>query len=342
MDAKRQFWGNAFNFLFVGCGVLMGVSYLHGGQFLIAQMLCFIGIFLILLLCTYFKSNRSGEDLGYNTFIAMAISLLIGQKTPIAKWSAIALGCALSVYFCFATFRCFRTKRRDVAEYILNGRLIVGLCLCLSTGMTIGDSLGVLFYERIPEYQHHIQYEEEQRMKEVKLEPNLEKLQPIIISEEWERLSEAEKKDLLEIVVQIERTYLGLSHDLNLEITSFENPQVKGCYCDITRTIEISRDLLDKPNGLEAVSSISHEARHAYQRNIVDLYNSTPAAFQKLLLFQDAENYSSDFASYVGGEAGVDYFQQTVEIDARNYATDSVIEYLERLLKFSEENAKAA
>ena len=70
---------------------------------------------------------------------------------------------------------------------------------------------------------------------------------------------------------------------------------------------------------------------------MIDLYNATPEGYRDMLLFQYVGDYIEEFSNYAdGSENTIDYYNQTVEIAARRYASDSVEEYYELIDKYTE------
>lgn len=79
---------------------------------------------------------------------------------------------------------------------------------------------------------------------------------------------------MLQAVANIECRYLGISHELNVVAKDMEQGTILGSYSDRTHTISVSVKSLMYDNPYELVDTICHEAYHAYQHCIVDMYNT--------------------------------------------------------------------
>ena len=91
---------------------------------------------------------------------------------------------------------------------------------------------------------------------------------------DWFSLSFEEKLDVLQAVANIECRYLGISHELNVVAKDMEQGTILGSYSDRTHTISVSVKSLMYDNPYELVDTICHEAYHAYQHCLVDMYNT--------------------------------------------------------------------
>lgn len=96
----------------------------------------------------------------------------------------------------------------------------------------------------------------------VDLVRRLEKIEGIR-PEEWERLSLKEREQVL---VQIHREMAKTYHFPEAKVEIAHMPaRVKGMFSKDDNLIEINRSLLEKKDPTEAIETMLHESRHAYQ-----------------------------------------------------------------------------
>ncbi|MPM07776.1 hypothetical protein SDC9_54084 [bioreactor metagenome] len=219
--------------------------------------------------------------------------------------------------------RCGAVLMRRLRHGVLGGRTLFAICLTLLF-VPIGLKLALgydLFYPAVAPAasaaeNHTIagHLEELQRLEE----------------DTWETLDSTERLDLLQTVANIEDTYLGLPHELN--VTAGDLPQsIVGQYDDRTHTITLDADYLETRLAHEVLDTVCHEAYHAYQHRLCDAYDSLDNDFKGLLLFYRTEKYTVDFENYNSGYDFDAYYSQQVEIDARNYAADAVEDYYAKI-----------
>jgi len=202
--------------------------------------------------------------------------------------------------------------------------------------MTIGNSLSVLFYEKIPEYQIQAKTEVS-KLKDVSLEQNLDSLFAVVNPSDWNLLSDEEKIECFQTICNIERTYQNLPYDLKV-VATYLDEYTRGQYDPQTHTIEINELLLHQKTGIEGMETVCHEARHAYQHALVSLLGYVPAHLQELEALEEAAVFSSEFENYA--TEGTAYYTQNCEEDAREYAKSAVNEYLYRILEYGEKDQR--
>lgn len=143
----------------------------------------------------------------------------------------------------------------------------------------------------------------------------------------WSNLSEKEKLDVLQCVINVEATYLGLPAAPFLKADTL-NPNTLGTYTHQTKTITISREHLNS-DAIEVLDTILHECYHSYQHSLCEAYAVVDDQYKDLRMFLIIQDYKLNFSEYSrNGEA---YHSQIVEQTARWYASSSVDEYFERI-----------
>lgn len=151
----------------------------------------------------------------------------------------------------------------------------------------------------------------------------------LLDEERWSALSVEQKLNVLQVVANIERRYLGLATELtvgaaNLEQLEEEIQTVSG-YCEETHEILVDIDALLGADPWDLVNSIAHEARHCYQYRLTEMYLATKNADKNLLLFREARvsAFIDEFAHYENGKDDFwGYYNQELERDAREYAAE--------------------
>lgn len=156
----------------------------------------------------------------------------------------------------------------------------------------------------------------------------------LLQEEEWAKLSTQERLDVLQTVANIEATYLGLPHELNVTVKALDET-TQGHYDDSTYTIAINADHLTEDPAHDLVETVAHEAYHAYERRLVDLYYATGSQERNLLLFGRIEEYRDNFDNYIDGDEDlIGYATQAVELDSVKYAIAAVIDYYDAIEEY--------
>lgn len=147
----------------------------------------------------------------------------------------------------------------------------------------------------------------------------------------WQQLSEKEKLDVLNIVIEIETQYLGLSSVPELKVDvlpSNDELQTAAMYRGSENSITIDLSQLETADSYMVLDSVCHEMYHAYQRSICTIYLSVPDEYKNIRLFNNAKKYADDLTNYENGMINYElYLDQDYEKDAREYALNAVLEY---------------
>ena len=151
----------------------------------------------------------------------------------------------------------------------------------------------------------------------------------------WVKLNAKERTNLLQTVANIENRYLGISRPLNITVkyTLGENDYISS-YLDESSLIYVNSYYLDHFTGYEMLESVLHECYHAYQHELIKVYNS--AKNKHLALFEDVPTYIDEFNNYKNGDG---YSSQLCEKNARKYAAYGLEDYKDKIAYYSKSNA---
>lgn len=141
----------------------------------------------------------------------------------------------------------------------------------------------------------------------------------------WTLLTVQEKAGALQIIANLERSYLGISNELNVCVANLEEEGLLGRYDDSKHEIIIDMDLLLSGSAQDALQCLLHEAFHSFEHRMVDLYEETEVSNKNLWIFRKVNIYAEEFEHYNDGEdAYTDYYEQQCETDAREYAEERI------------------
>lgn len=163
-----------------------------------------------------------------------------------------------------------------------------------------------------------------------------------LCQDRWETLSSDEKADTLQTVANIEASYLGLPHELHITVASLRR-SVSGEYNDGTHTITLNKSGIDFGETSELLDTVCHEAYHAFQHRLCDAYLSVDPAYRSLQGLRDARSYLEEFRSYIyGKEDYAGYYNQVCESRAREYGSERVYEYFDKIESYLLESSSGS
>lgn len=133
--------------------------------------------------------------------------------------------------------------------------------------------------------------------------------------ENWEKLSQVEKMDLANELLQNVGDSLGLERIPGLDYSEEMDPETYGEYNYIENQIVFNQMLLNNP--VELVKTLVHELRHAYQHERALILDTYTDAIYKV----NFDNYIEPVNLPSGGSLFfMDYWCQYVEVDARAFS----------------------
>lgn len=150
----------------------------------------------------------------------------------------------------------------------------------------------------------------------------------LLAPDRWESLSLQEKLGVMQVIINIESSYLGIPVELSASCMNLEE-NVLSAYASSLEIVLFDLDSLAKDSSAELVDSALHEVRHAYQSALMDVYIEIDPAYQHLLLFQNLPALIDEFSNYQ--DSGLDYYSQISEQDARLYAQQTADLYAQAL-----------
>lgn len=155
----------------------------------------------------------------------------------------------------------------------------------------------------------------------------------------WETLDREKRLEVLQVVANVERRYLGLPNPLTVETKDLNDNEL-GHYNEETYTIVIDTGHLENGEAARVLNTICHEAYHSYEFRLVDVYLNTEPENRNLMCFYKSSIYYEEFQDYHSGhdsEDKAEYYYQLVEVDAREYAKTAVQEYYLEIAEYLEE-----
>lgn len=138
----------------------------------------------------------------------------------------------------------------------------------------------------------------------------------------WANLSVEERVNVLQVVADIEALHLGIPR-VPVSADIVVDAGTLGYFRPSEKRITLSKDYLANCLGHSALDSILHEMYHAYQHEVVEVYESLDEDAKKLALFNNAAQYSYEFANYSDGSTDFHaYYSQACELHANQFAED--------------------
>lgn len=152
---------------------------------------------------------------------------------------------------------------------------------------------------------------------------------------EWEKLSSEKRLDVLQTLANVEKTQQGISHEV-LVCSEPLGFSTYGTYNHKTHTVTINSNVIADDDAEQAVITLCHEVRHAYQHDVADAYLSLDKEYQQLGIFDDVRKYYENLDDYKqASKDGFDeYESQTVEADSRAYSEKKAEFYFEQAKKY--------
>lgn len=148
------------------------------------------------------------------------------------------------------------------------------------------------------------------------------------IVDAWEDMSDEERDAVLDQIIAAEAERYGIdAPDIHYDSSMASSEY--GYWNNDSRTLALNPDLLDDPQ--MAINTIVHEMRHAGQHEMVD--DADPFWFWQDPVYHEGttpeqvqawEDNFDDYKSTDNGDTFQEYWEQPVEVDARQHSRDYV------------------
>lgn len=264
----------------------------------------------------------------YEVYTVLAYGKYVPALSRGVLWAALVLTVLYGLWVLLSPIRCPGRRRtillRRLRAVLMGGRSIFTLCALalLAVGLNAALRGGVLL---VPDEKAS---DGTQGEKDT-ISGHMEELCRLEDTA-WAELTVEERLDVLQTVANIERTYLGVPHELPVGGSIMEEGLL-GQYNPVTKQIALSLDHLAEDDAADVLDTVLHECYHAYQHSVVELYGQSPERYRQLQMFAAARDYVEELQEYQDGEDFTAYYTQRFEADARRYAELGVADYYGRI-----------
>lgn len=201
-------------------------------------------------------------------------------------------------------------------EYLIVAILFFGLGYYMGVKADMSNS-----------YDVHETYKED-----CKEENNMDRISMFM---KWADISDDEKMEAINALVNAECYNLGLYDKLNIEISD-DMPETKlGSYSDINKKIVINKKYFDESDGLVIMETIIHECYHNYEARMVDTLSKLSSEERSLTIFRSVNRYSAEFNEYNQLKKDFDdYYNLNVEVSARKWSEKRIESYTQKIMDY--------
>ena len=142
-----------------------------------------------------------------------------------------------------------------------------------------------------------------------------------LTQENWEKLTEQEKLNLLQYGANYEAVSLGIGSNITVYASKLKEG-TWGYYDDAKDMVQIDIEHLRNRDLQTVYQTMAHELYHSAQYEYASTYESLDESQRKLSFFKDAAQYAKEWGEYKESEEyGYDaYYTQQLESDARAYS----------------------
>jgi len=145
---------------------------------------------------------------------------------------------------------------------------------------------------------------------------------------EWENLNTLEKLELMEIVLNVETSYLGIK-PIQVVLTGTQN-DIYGMYYKGSRTIVLSHEATKSYE--QCIKTLTHECFHAYQTQIMENLDFTNEDVSGCRYFAEAYSWWLNDKNYINDvDKYEEYVSQSIEKSAEKYSEEQ-IEFYKKIL----------
>lgn len=157
----------------------------------------------------------------------------------------------------------------------------------------------------------------------------------LLQDEEWIKLNDGEKLQVMQTVTNIECNFLKISDNIIVEARDLE-PAINSFYDYKNNKIILDTKHLSVAAPTFVLKSVCHEIRHAWQNKLIDLYDmSDGKLYHSLLSDYDIVQFKEDFSDNnpTSNDDIISYSQYS-EHEAENYAENAVKDYKYRICSY--------
>ncbi len=286
-------------------------------------------------MCLMMKRHRTWFVVILHTLMPYGISTVlsyVGERKG-AIIGGLAAAIAATGVYAFLIFRQKiknRAKRRTIMLKRV-GKVFAGLHCCVGTVLAV---FAILCFVRVFNTRLEVTADVPATMKISYTDEELRKVEADFMKlaeSRWETLTLREKLDVLQVVANLEQSYLGISQTLTVVAEDMKE-RTCGYYDDYEWTIHLNRAHLEEKSAKFVLDTVCHEAYHAYQKRLVEVYCRVDEKTRNLMMFRQMETYLWETILYV--DTGADYmgyYNQDTEAHARAYAEERVKAYYDIL-----------
>lgn len=170
---------------------------------------------------------------------------------------------------------------------------------------------------------------------EVTLEARMDAL--LLLQEEnWELLDVDGRMKVMETAAELEAAHLGIPRvELTAKVLA---GNTYGSYEHTENTVTLNLTQLERQQGSVMLRTLAHEMYHAYQYQLVRLYETADDQSRALYVLRPAAEYREEFANYIYGADDYDaYDAQRCERDSDSYAEEAVQRYYQQIQTYLEQ-----
>lgn len=159
---------------------------------------------------------------------------------------------------------------------------------------------------------------------------NIDKIR-MLQEDKWPTLNTEQKIDILQTVINVETSYLGIN-PLKISSRKLEEYTL-GNYDVVTNSINIDYDYLSTSTANECLKTVCHETRHAYQDSVIENFDWDNKKSRTGLLYNEVVEWKASMARDEDDLSYNEYYYSSIEIDARSYAIKRVETYEHCIIK---------
>lgn len=159
----------------------------------------------------------------------------------------------------------------------------------------------------------------------------------------WKELSSEKKIDVYQTIVNIEASYNGFSKSIKVCFADISDSDDEGTtygeYNNETSTIYLNEAAMNTLSADECLFILFHEVYHAYQHQLIDIYNSVDDEYKQFILLNEAAIYYDESQDYKRSKDDYEaYKSQKTEITADSYGYKTAKEYINLIEKYLNED----